>query len=94
MAATGLTRLPVVDRSNHAHLVGMIAFGDLLYARERVLNEERQRERVLRLRFFNRGKPTPPTPPIAPAVETPPELESSPTTATEERLPAGSSSLK
>jgi CBS domain-containing protein len=88
MAATGLTRFPVVDRSNHAHLVGMIAFGDLLHARERVLNEERRRERVLRLRFFKRGRPAPsPESSSAPAQATTQE------TSQEERLPAGSSGV-
>jgi len=50
MAETGLTRLPVVDGSN-GQLVGMVSLRDLLTARVRNLNEERQREQVLRLRL-------------------------------------------
>jgi CIC family chloride channel protein len=49
MAETGLTRLPVVD--GEGKLVGMISLHDLLLARVRNLNEERHRERVLRLRL-------------------------------------------
>jgi len=52
MAETGLTRMPVVDRENPRKLVGMIALTDLLHARTRNLEEERRRERVLRLRLF------------------------------------------
>lgn len=51
MAETGLTRLPVVDREDSQKLVGMISLTDLLRARTRDLEEERVRERVLRLRF-------------------------------------------
>ena len=56
MAETGFTRLPVVD-SDTGQLSGMISVHDLLMARVRNLNEERHRERVLRLRlpFGNRG---------------------------------------
>ncbi len=59
MAESGFTRLPVVD-SDSGHLAGMISLHDLLMARVRNLNEERQRERVLRLRlpFGNRANVT------------------------------------
>jgi CBS domain-containing protein len=50
MAETGLTRLPVVD-SESGQLAGMISLHDLLLARVRNLNEERQREQVLQLRL-------------------------------------------
>ena len=50
MAETGLTLLPVVD-SHTRQLAGMISLHDLLLARVRNLNEERHRERVLRLRL-------------------------------------------
>ena len=52
MAETGLTRMPVVARDNPLKLVGMISLSDLLRARTRDLEEERRRERVLRLRWF------------------------------------------
>jgi len=48
MAETGFTRMPVVD---DGQLVGMVSLHDLLMARVRNLHEERQRERVLRLRL-------------------------------------------
>jgi chloride channel protein, CIC family len=48
MAETGFARLPVVDEDQH--LVGMVSLDDLLKARSRNLQEERARERVLRLR--------------------------------------------
>jgi H+/Cl- antiporter ClcA len=59
MAESGFTRLPVVD-SDSRQLAGMISLHDLLLARVRNLNEERQRERVLRLRlpFGNRTNVT------------------------------------
>jgi H+/Cl- antiporter ClcA/CBS domain-containing protein len=50
MAETGFTRLPVVD-SDSGQLAGMISVQDLLMARVRNLNEERQRDRVLKLRL-------------------------------------------
>jgi CBS domain-containing protein len=51
MAETGLTRFPVVDRSAERRLAGMISLDDLLRARTRTLEEERRRERVLRIRL-------------------------------------------
>ncbi|MDP9053857.1 MAG: chloride channel protein [Acidobacteriota bacterium] len=50
MAETGFTRMPVVGNDGE-NLVGMVSLEDLLLARVRNLNEERQRERVLHLRF-------------------------------------------
>jgi chloride channel protein, CIC family len=51
MAATTLTRFPVVKRGPERELMGMIAIDDLLKARELTLEEEQRRERVLRLRM-------------------------------------------
>jgi len=51
MAETGLTRFPVVERSDTRRLAGMISLDDLLRARTRTLEEERRRERVLRIRL-------------------------------------------
>ena len=56
MAATGLTRLPVVDRRDPTKLVGMFSLTDLLTARARCLDEEQCREQVLAMRIrFPRG---------------------------------------
>jgi CIC family chloride channel protein len=52
MAETGFTRLPVVERDDPRKLVGMISLNDLLKARVRSLDEERRRERVLRMRLL------------------------------------------
>lgn len=52
MAETGFTRFPVVDRDNPQKLLGIVSLGDLLKARARNLIEERQRERVLRIRML------------------------------------------
>lgn len=51
MAETGFTRLPVMDSANERSLVGMVSLDDLLRARSRNLEEERMRERVLRVRM-------------------------------------------
>jgi hypothetical protein len=51
MAATGLTRFPVVQRGEGCELTGIIGLQDLLKARELSLDEEHHRERVLRLRL-------------------------------------------
>ena len=51
MAETGLTRFPVVDRGDEHELVGIISLRDLLSARTRNLEEERSRERVLKIRL-------------------------------------------
>jgi len=56
MAESGLTRFPVVDRGDGRKLVGMISLRDLLSARTRNLEEERNRERVLRVRLPFPGK--------------------------------------
>ncbi len=55
MAETGLTRLPVVDDAS-GRLAGMVSLHDLLGARVRNLQEERDRARVLEMRlpFFGR----------------------------------------
>jgi chloride channel protein, CIC family len=58
MAETGYTRLPAVNREGPQKLVGMISLNDLLKARTRNVDEERHRERVLRIRFLNRNKTT------------------------------------
>ena len=50
MAETGLTRLPVIDREDGV-LAGMVSLHDLLVARVRKLNEESDRERVLKMRL-------------------------------------------
>jgi chloride channel protein, CIC family len=50
MAETGFTRLPVVERET-GKLAGIVSLHDLLVARVRNLNEERHRERVLKLRL-------------------------------------------
>jgi CIC family chloride channel protein len=58
MAESGLTRMPVVERDDTHKLVGMVSLNDLLKARSRVLDEERKRERILRIRFFRpNGEP-------------------------------------
>ncbi len=49
MAETGYTRFPVLQRGDGRKLVGMVGLHDLLHARTRVLEEERKRERVLRI---------------------------------------------
>jgi chloride channel protein, CIC family len=50
MVESGFTRLPVVDGSEKKRLRGMVSLDDLLRARGRNLEEERTRERILRLR--------------------------------------------
>lgn len=56
MAETGLTRFPVVDRGDERRLKGVIGLRDLLSARTRNLAEERDRERVLKVRLPSRRK--------------------------------------
>jgi len=56
MAATGLTRFPVLEHEGSRRLTGMVSLKDLLRARTRALDEERHRERVLRLRPPWRGR--------------------------------------
>ncbi len=54
IANTGLMSFPVVD-ANTRELRGMIGLHDMIAAEERTLNEERTRERWLRVRLFGRG---------------------------------------
>jgi chloride channel protein, CIC family len=49
MASSGFTRMPVLDRQGK--LAGMVSLQDLLSARARNLSEERDRERVIRIRI-------------------------------------------
>jgi CBS domain-containing protein len=56
MAETGVTRMPVVRSEEDRHLAGMVSLQDLLTARTRNLEEERRRERVLRIHFPFRSK--------------------------------------
>jgi chloride channel protein, CIC family len=51
MAETGVTRMPVVEPGEHGALLGMVSLQDLLGARARNLTEERNRERVLKVRL-------------------------------------------
>ena len=54
MAEKGFTRMPVVDRATRKFL-GLVSLNDLLKARGRHLDEERRRERPLKLRFLLPG---------------------------------------
>ena len=45
MAEAGVKRLPVVAPDDPDRLLGIVALGDLLQARYRLLNEESKRER-------------------------------------------------
>ena len=49
MAATGITRFPVVDRDDPGRLVGTISLNNLLSARVVHLENETRREKVLQL---------------------------------------------
>ncbi|MBV8550333.1 MAG: CBS domain-containing protein [Acidobacteriaceae bacterium] len=51
MAESGFTRFPVLAPQTDQRLVGMVSLNDLLHARTRNLDDERARERVLRLRM-------------------------------------------
>ena len=58
MAEKGFTRMPVVDRATRKFL-GLISLDDLLKARTRHLEEEKRRERTLKLKFFLPGGQVP-----------------------------------
>lgn len=51
MAESGFTRFPVLDPDENEKIVGMVSLNDLLQARTRNLEDERARERVLRIRM-------------------------------------------
>jgi chloride channel protein, CIC family len=56
MAETGVTRMPVIDRST-GEFLALISLDDLLKARGRHLEQERRREQPLNWRFFLPGRP-------------------------------------
>ncbi|HVA85150.1 MAG TPA: chloride channel protein [Candidatus Saccharimonadales bacterium] len=51
MSERGVGVLPVVERKDRARLLGLVTQFDLLRARDRLVNEERHRERILRVRL-------------------------------------------
>ena len=51
MAGSGLTRFPVFRREAPDRIVGLVALRHLLQARAHAVEEEQERERMLRLRF-------------------------------------------
>jgi chloride channel protein, CIC family len=57
MAMLGFGVIPVVDRSDGRRLLGLITQFDLLEARQKLLEEERHAERVLRLRWVRAYRP-------------------------------------
>jgi len=60
MAESGLTRFPVLEPQTERRLVGMISLNDLLRARTQNLEDERDRERVLRIRMPSGRQAKPP----------------------------------
>lgn len=54
MAENGLTRMPVVERET-GQFLGLVSLDDLLKARARHLEEERRRERTIKLKFLSPG---------------------------------------
>jgi CBS domain-containing protein len=60
MAESGLTRFPVLDPQSEGKLVGLISLNDLLSARVQNLEDERTRERVLRIRMPTGRRAGPP----------------------------------
>jgi CBS domain-containing protein len=51
MAENGITRMPVVERET-GKFVGLISLDDMLKGRARHLEEERRRERPLRVEYL------------------------------------------
>jgi H+/Cl- antiporter ClcA/predicted transcriptional regulator len=67
MAANHVGVLPVVDRDNSGKLRGLITQYELLTARDRILQEERKRERILKMwpiYWYRNHTETTPTDPI------------------------------
>jgi CBS domain-containing protein len=65
MADSGFTRMPVVARDDHTRMLGIISLKDLLSARLSSLDEERVRERTLRVRTpFSRSRASIETTPV------------------------------
>jgi len=62
MIALGVWRVPVVSRANPRQVVGILSQRELLRAREHLLEEERRRERLFRLRLLAPGGERPAVP--------------------------------
>ena len=63
MVDSGFTRFPVLSQDGDGKIVGMVSLNDLLHARSRNLEDERARERVLRIRMpFGRRAEREPAP--------------------------------
>jgi len=59
MVVSNVWRLPVVSRTNPRQIVGLISQRELLRARERLVEEERHRQRIFRLHIVTpRGRST------------------------------------
>ncbi|HSD62479.1 MAG TPA: chloride channel protein [Ignavibacteriaceae bacterium] len=56
MAETDSTRLPVVERSNHIHLVGILSRSDILKERRNHLKKKHEYKRSLNFRRFSKRK--------------------------------------
>jgi CIC family chloride channel protein len=77
MAGLGVGVIPVVDRADKNHICGLITQFDLLAARQKLLEEERHAERVLKLR---RVAPRPPW------TDTAPDISGGPQDSSDEEL--------
>ena len=60
MAETGLTRMPVVARGDRSLLAGVVTLPALLEGRLRDLEEDREAERILRVKGLRRRRPLTP----------------------------------
>jgi chloride channel protein, CIC family len=86
MADSGFTRFPVLDPSGNGKLLGMVSLRDLLHARSKNLEDERARERVLRIRMPFGRKVVERDIPLTERSDFPNEVNSANTFAPEKKL--------